>query len=83
LSIEPVVSVERDRAKYKIGERAYTKKMARTDDNIPVDKNYRLGFCKNKFKKKVVEQAVEYRVNIRTRTWMVMLSFSAPYHRTQ
>jgi hypothetical protein len=25
--------------------------MARTDDNIPVDKNYRFGFCKNKFKK--------------------------------
>jgi len=30
-----------------------------------------------------VEQAVEYRVNIRTGTWMVMLSFSAPYDRTK
>jgi hypothetical protein len=59
--------------------------MSRTDDKIPADKiiawvSVRINLKK---KKKIVDQAVEYRVNIRTDTLMVMLSFAAPYDRTQ
>jgi hypothetical protein len=58
--------------------------MAQTDDDIPVDKfiawiSVRLNLEKSLWNK----QAVEYRVNITTGTWMLMLSFSAPYDRTK
>jgi hypothetical protein len=58
--------------------------MAGTNNTIQVD-NIIAWFSAeiNKLKKKLVGQAVKYRVNIRTDTWMVMLSFSAPYDRTQ